>query len=138
MLNRRYFMCVFVPTLMALNSVCASAGTFRHDAYFNGTYLMGVESVEEMDYYTNLYPGIDEPIPTMIFHRNGTVDIGTESATYQTSRGGRTIVINYVPPPTSYFSTVQYVLHREDGDYYWGEILFDGYLYGIIQGQLTP
>jgi hypothetical protein len=125
---------VMALAFLLLCTSSVSAGTFRKTKHFDGTYLLGVCSVEEFDYYAFLYPGIDEPVG-MTFYRNGTVDIMGEMATYTSD--ANTITINYIPPSTGYFSTVQYILHRESGNNYWGEILFDGNLYGIIRGRLT-
>ncbi|MCA9035973.1 MAG: hypothetical protein KDA91_12635 [Planctomycetaceae bacterium] len=132
----RLSVCMLVMSAMCAGTVSAGGRTaFRQVRYFNGSYLMGVSSVEEYDYYVDLYPGVEDALPTFVFYPNGTVSMGTETATY--TKTSNTITINYVPPPGGYFTTVQYVLHRDSTTDYWGEILFDGYLYGIMVGQLT-
>ncbi len=117
---------------MLLIAPLATAGPFHRTKHFNGDYLLGVCSLTEYD--ENVWYA--EPTPEITFFPDGTVDLGgLYQATY-TRRAG-TVTVTYIPPADGYVSVVHYVFYRLGGSNYWGEIYFDGILYGIMRGRIT-
>lgn len=126
-------MAFIVGLLTTISSSTVSASGPNRTKYLDGFYLMGVDTLAEYDYYAVNYPGIFHATPTISLLPNGTADLEVITGTYTKTKNYNKITVMAIAPPTSSFTFLEYRFYKISGSSYWGEIYFDGNLYGIMR-----
>lgn len=139
-LARKVLYLALTAAAFALTVERADAGPFNKTTRIEGVYLMGTESIQEFDAFNLEYPDYADSA-TFIFTKNSKVEIwdemsGSEYGTYKRFSSNSRITVT-VTSAQSPYGPITFELYREGNtDIWWGEVRFDGDVWGHFRGTL--